>query len=308
MSITPNQLPSFSRAIEWHWKLSTKEKIDYKKIAIAGEQINFVAPMAYIPIPEKQADEIAFIGRNYTFLDQTVAMPEVEIQITEGFDSKSQIGSLLTRMSRKRVEAEPYSMHVKFKFINKSAYCYIAVLLVDNDIGTEIDVAVMEIGYDEDLYILPVVIDEFAMNYFEYDDIAELTYWLKDLWVGVQYELSNPYEEIREVEQRGPITGSNENYNTGKRFNLVKSIIPVDTEGNIIQYGRTGSGRQYRTPVWPVRGYYRRSKNGKVTFVSPHKKGKERNNPSVCVSKEYRFVEEKIEQDADVQEQKNNNT
>ena len=306
MSITPNQLPSSSKAIEWHWKVSVKEKIDYEKITIAGETVNFTTPMAYIPVPEKQADEIAFIGRNYSFLDQAVAMPEVEIQITDGFDSKSHIGALLTRMRRKRAEAEPYSMHVKFKSNNKSAYCYITVLLVDNDIGTELDVAVMEIGYDEDLYIFPVVIDEFAMNYFEYDDIAELTYWLKDLWIGVQYELSNPYEEIREVEQRGPTTGSNENCKTSKRFNLVKSIIPVDADGNIIQYGSTGSGCQYRTPVWPVRGYYRRSKNGKVTFVSPHKKGKERNNPSVCVSKEYRFVEEKIEQDAEEQEQKNN--
>lgn len=82
-----------------------------------------------------------------------------------------------------------------------------------------------------------------------------------------------------------------------KQLVLVKRVIPIDEEGKEIKYRVTNSGRQYTVPVWGVRGHFHRLKSGKVTYVGPYKKGKERNNSEIITKKEYRFVEEKIESD-----------
>ena len=48
-----------------------------------------------------------------------------------------------------------------------------------------------------------------------------------------------------------------------------------------------------------VRGHPRTLKDGRVTFVRPYPKGKERNNPEFLEKKGYKFVEGKIDSDTE---------
>ena len=73
----------------------------------------------------------------------------------------------------------------------------------------------------------------------------------------------------------------------------------MDEAGNEIKYSATNSGRQYSVPVWGVRGHPRRLKDGRVTYVRPYPKGKDRNNPEALSEKGYKFVEGKIETDTE---------
>ena len=118
----------------------------------------------------------------------------------------------------------------------KSVYCAFTICLVDKDFAYEMETAVVEISQDEGPYILPVFISEEALDYFNYDDIAKLSYWLGNFWVGIQYEMNNRPEEIRVIEQRGSISGNSEEYKKGNHIVLVRRIVPVDEDGNIIKY------------------------------------------------------------------------
>lgn len=62
----------------------------------------------------------------------------------------------------------------------------------------------------------------------------------------------------------------------------------------------SGICRKYTLPVWGVRGHPRTLPDGRITYVRPYPKGKNRKNPNALVSKEYKFVEEKIDSDAEV--------
>lgn len=78
----------------------------------------------------------------------------------------------------------------------------------------------------------------------------------------------------------------------------------MDADENEIKYESTDSGRKYTLPVWSVRGHPRTFPDGRVTYVHPYSKGKDRKNPNALVSKEYKFVEDEIDSDTEASEAK----
>ena len=300
MNFNADRLPSSIRKIEWHWRQHIQESFNLSHININGSAVNFNLPSDYFEISDTAADKISLVGRRYDFFSQPVYMTDVELSIFGNISVETQIGVLLENIKHLRPSADVYGLFAKYKYIGKSVYCGITVCFVDNDTGEEMETAVFEISEDEEAYILPVAISEEALGYYTLDDLAKLAYWLGNFWVGAQYELNNRPEEIRVVEQRGPITADQEaELRQEKRPILIKRVIPVDTDGNEIKYAATGSGRHFTLPSWGVRGHNRTLPDGRVIPVRPYRKGKDRKNPDALVSKEYQFVEEKIDKDVE---------
>ena len=300
MNFRKNRLPSSAREIEWRWKQCVQENFDLSRISIGDETVDFNLPSDYFDLTDGYADKISLIGRKCGFYSEPVALKDVELNIFGNISADTQIGVLLGSIKHLRPTADVYGVFAKFKYIGKSVYCAITVCFIDKDTGEEMETAVFEIGEDESAYVLPVEISEEALDYYSFDDLAKLAYWLGNFWAGVQYELNNRPEEIRVIEQRGPITPQLEDIiHNEKRVVLVKRVIPVDEAGNEIKYSATNSGRQYSVPVWGVRGHPRRLKDGRVTYVRPYPKGKDRNNPEALSKKGYKFVEGKIEADTE---------
>lgn len=298
MNFSKNKLPSSAREIEWHWRQCVQEIFNLSNISIGEKNVDFNLPSDYFELSDDNADKISLIGRKYGFFSQPVSLLDFELSVFGNISADTQIGVLLDSIKHLRPTADVYGLFVKYKYIGKSVYCGITICFVDKDTGEEMETAVFEISQDEEAYVLPIAISEETMNYYSFDDLAKLTYWLANFWVGVQYELNNRPEEIRIIEQRGPITPQLETeIHTEKRVVLVKRVIPVDEKGNEIKYSVAHSGRQYTVPVWGVRGHPRRLKDGRVTYVRPYPKGKERNNPEALANKKYKFVKEKIESD-----------
>lgn len=298
LNFRKNKLPSSAREIEWHWRQCVQEKLNLSNISIGEKNVDFNLPSDYFELSDDYADKISLVGRKYGFFSQPVSLLDFELSVFGNISADTQIGLLLDSIKHLRPTADVYGLFVKYKYIGKSVYCGITICFVDKDTGEEMETAVFEISQDEEAYVLPIAISEETMDYYSFDDLAKLTYWLANFWVGVQYELNNRPEEIRIIEQRGPITPQLETeIHTEKRVVLVKRVIPVDEEGNEIKYSVAHSGRQYTVPVWGVRGHPRRLKDGRVTYVRPYPKGKERNNPEALTNKKYKFAEEKIESD-----------
>lgn len=305
MDFIENKLPSSIKEVEWLWRQCVQEKFDFKEVNVHGEKQNFALPSDYFDIKDLDADKIAFIGRRYSFFSQPVAMKEFELNIFGEVNLATQIGGLLCSIKHLRPTADVYGLFVKYKYIEKAVYCAITVCYVDKDFGSEMETAVIEIGEDENAYILPIAINEETLDYYTFDDLAKLAYWLGNFWTGVQYEINNRPEEIRVIEQRGPITpAQEEEMHQEKRPLLIRRIIPIDADGNEIKYKSTGSGRRYTLPAWGVRGHPRTLPNGRITFVRPYPKGKDRKNPYALISKEYKFVKDKIDLDTEIKENK----
>ena len=305
MNFSENKLPSSTKEVNWYWTQCIQERFEFTEVSVHGKKQNFTLPCDYFDMKDSDADKIAFIGRRYGFFSQTIAMNEFELNLFGEINPDTQIGGLLSSIKYLRPTADVYGLFARYKYIEKSVYCAITVCYIDKEIGAEMDTAVIEIGEDENSYILPIAISEEALDYYTFDDLAKLAYWLGNFWVGLQYEVINRPEEFRIIEQRGPITSAQEaELRQKKRPILIKRIIPVDTDGNEIKYESTGSGRKYSLPAWGVRGHPRTLPDGRVTYVRPYPKGKDRKNPEALISKEYKFVEDKINLDTETTESK----
>lgn len=301
MNFSTDRLPSSMKEIEWHWRQYIQEKFDLSRISIDGNTVDFHLPYDYFKLSDSVADKISLIGRRYGFFSQLVSMTEVELSIFGDVSVDTQIGVLLGNIKNLRPTADVYGLFAKYKYIGKSVYCAITICFVDKDTGEEMETAVFEISEDDVAYVFPKVISEKALDYYTLDDLAKLAYWLGDFWIGVQYELNNRPKEIRIIEQRGPITASQEEeYRQEKRPVLIKRVIPVDKDGNEIRYGETGSGRNFNPQSWGVRGHSRTLPDGRVIQVRPYRKGKDREIQDALVEKEYKFIDEKITRDAEV--------
>lgn len=239
------------------------------------------------------------IGEPYDLFDKTtpIALNEFTVNIFEGVNDENGIGSILCDFTNIERERECYAVYASFFNTNDSVYCTLTICFVDKDYAVELDTAILEIGQDESGYIMPVIISEEATEYFSFYIIKSLGEYLANIWFGIQYEMNNCPEEIRIIEQRGSVSPSENNYDSNQIV-LVKRIIPVDKNGNIIKYGKTDSGREYKKPVWGVRGHPRTLSDGRVIQVKPYPKGKGRNNPEYYNSKEYQFVGDTIDDDS----------
>lgn len=297
MNFKSSRLPSSSKDVEWYWEQCVRENIDFSRVTINENQIDFTKPVDYFDLTDGSADKISIIGRKFEFFAQQVALVEFELNIFDNFNADTQIGVLLSNIKQQRAELSVYGMYATFTYIDKAVYCSFTICLVNKDTGMEMETAVIEISQDEEPYIQPIFISEEVLNYLNYDDIAKLSYWLGNFWVGIQYEMNNRPEEIRVIEQRGPISGNSGEYTKDDHIVLVRRIVPVDEDGNIIKCGATDSGRQYSIPAWGVRGHDRTLPDGRVIHVLPYRKGKERNNPDTFIKKGYQFVDEKIDLD-----------
>lgn len=292
MDFTANKLPSVAKEIEWYWAKCLQEDIDYSAIKNNGKQFDFTRPMDYFELTEEKADSISSIGANLDFFSEPVALKEFEMNIFGDLSMESQIGELLSCVSRRDAETVAYAIYANYIYAEKTVYCAITVGIVDGDSGMEAEVAVVEISKDEGAYVQPVVINEDILYYFSFDDIMKLSYWLGNFWLGIQYKMNHRPEEIREVEQHEEILGNGENYKSDKRIVLVRKIIPVDREGNVIEYNKKGSGRQYKVPSWGVSGHWRTLADGREIYIQTYYKGKDREKREQYINKQYKFVDE----------------
>ena len=297
MDFNSNRLPSSAKEIDWYWKQTVSNRYDFSKILVHDIPIDFTKSVDYFYLSPEFADQISTIGRRYGFFEQPVALKEFELQIFGDLASNTEIGALLGSMQQLRENAEAYGLYATFIYKDKAVYCAFTICYVDKDFGQEMETAVVEISADETAFVQPIYINEEALDYFTFDDIARLGHWLGNFWMGIQFEMNNPPEETRVIVQRGPIAINNRDQIHKKQIVLVKRIIPIDKDGNLIEYGPTYSGRKYKCPAWGVQGHFRHYKSGKVMFIAPYTKGKHRNDPDALIEKEYRFVEEKIESD-----------
>lgn len=292
MVFTANKLPSAAKEIEWYWARSVREDIDYSTIKNNGKQFDFTRPMDYFELTEENADSISSVGADLDFFSESIALNEFEMSIFGNLSVESQIGKLLSCVSQRDIEAVAYAIYANYVYAEKSVYCAITVGIVDDDSGMEIEIAVVEISKDEKAYVQPIVINEDVLYYFSFDDIMKLSYWLGNFWLGIQYKMNHRPEEIREVEQRGVISGNSENHKTDKRIVLVRKIIPVDSEGNKIEYGKKGSERQYKVSSWGVSGHWRTLPDGREIYIQPYSKGKDRKKREQYANKQYKIVDE----------------
>ena len=81
-----------------------------------------------------------------------VGLRDFRLEIFGDIHQDTQIGMILNGISRYREESSPYGLFASYRYIGKSVCCAITVCLVDKDWGTEIDIAVIEIGQDENAY------------------------------------------------------------------------------------------------------------------------------------------------------------
>ena len=287
-----SKLPSSSNELEYYWNSFVDDYLNFNKVTINRQLIDFTNSVDYFDITDECADKISYEGRKLDFFSQHIALKEFEMNIFGELSPDTQIGGILSNVAQLRHSAVPYCIYATFKHVHNSVYCAFTIGIADEDTGMELDVAVIEIGQDETPYISPIAINDDVLYYYTFDDIAKISYWLANFWIGIQYKLNHYSEEIRIAEQN---KWESENSVPNKKKNnivLVKRIKYIETDRKGIGKNELKSNRKYTLPAWGVRGHFRTLADGREIPVRPYKKGKERNNPKSYVSKEYEFEDE----------------
>lgn len=291
MDYKKSKLPSSSSETEHFWKSSLDYYMDFENIKINGKATNFALPVDYFELSDEAADNISFKGRKLDFFSQNVFLTDFRMSLFGDISPDTQIGGLLSNVAHIKPSTIAFSIEATFKYIEKSVYCAFSIGVADEDSGMELDVAVIEIGQDEFPYITPVSINEDALYYYSLDDIAKITYWLGNFWIGIQHKLNNYPEEIRIVDETDFQSTEKTNSDSKKQnIVLVKKVTTINNyEKNNVNSKTT---KEYKLPSWGVRGHKRVLQDGREIQVRPYRKGKERKNPSALVKKEYKFEEE----------------
>lgn len=300
MIFTHNKSIVNSKEWSWYWNRHVKDFVDFPNIEVYGGRLDFSQPLDYFDIDSDTAERLRKIGEPYDIFNNTlqIAKPELELIIINGFNDNDGIGSLLWRFTDLDRERHVYGVYASLYLVKNSVYCALTVCYVDKDWGCEQPTAIIEISQDEGPFIMPILVNEDAAGLFSFDDIQAVGEYIANVWFGIQYELINCPEEIKYIEQRGPIQPSND-YHEDHSIVYVKRVIPVDENGNQIQYDAKNSGRISKKPAWNVRGHIRTLKDGREIFVRPYQKGPERENLNAIKPKQYVFDDAKIKEDAE---------
>lgn len=288
-----------SRESSWYWSGQKESFTDFPNTEVYGGKLDFSMAVDYFDIDSDTAERLRKIGEPFDIFNNPVqiAIPAFVVNVFKGINDEDGIGSLLWRFTNPERERQVYGIYASFYHVVNSIYCALTICYVDKDWGSEQPAAILEIGEDEGPFINPILINEEAADLFSFEDMQAVGEYLANVWFGIQYELVNCPEEIRVVEQRGPIE-PNDDYHEGSGIVYVKRVIPVDEHGNPIKYEATNSGKTNRMPAWGVRGYWQ-TRNGKPVYVRPHPKGPERNNQNAFNPKQYVFDDRKIEADSE---------
>lgn len=75
----------------------------------------------------------------------------------------------------------------------------------------------------------------------------------------------------------------------GKRYKPVVYMKHTYILDNDFKLSKGDIKHIIKCPAWGVRGHPRHLKSGRVIYIKPYKKGKQRNDPNVYVGKEYKF-------------------
>lgn len=289
-----------SKELFEYWNSRKKDFVNFPSTEVYGGTLDFSFPLDYFDIDSDTAERLRKIGQPYDIFENPLqtAVPAFEVIIFKGVNDDNGIGSLLWRFTNPERERQVYGVYASFFAVEKSIYCAMTICYVDKDTGCELPTAVLEISQDEGAYVNPILISVDAVELFPFDDIQAVGEYLANVWFGIQYEMVNCPEEIRVIEQCGPIDPTGD-YHEGSKIVYVKRIIPVDENGNPIEYEARNSGRVYRKPAWNVRGHMRTLKDGREIPVRPYPKGKERNNPNAINLKQYVFDNQKLEDDSE---------
>lgn len=288
MDYKTSKLPSFSSETEYFWKSSFDYYMDFKNIKINDSVVNFTLPVDYFELTDEMADNISFEGRKLEFFSQNISLSDFGMSIFGDISPNTQIGGLLSNVANIKPSTIAFSIDATFKYIEKSVYCAFSIGVADEDSGMELEVAVVEIGQDEHPYINPVSINEDVLYYYSLDDIAKISYWLGNLWIGIQFKLNNYPEEIRVIDESTFKNFEKSNDNS-KRPNItfIKKVTVLNNNAKTNENAKVT--KEYKLPSWGVRGHKRILPDGREIHVRPYRKGRERKNPSTLVKKEYKF-------------------
>ena len=144
------------------------------------------------------------------------------------------------------------------------------------DDGKKVTIETVIVNFDEKFTNEKIVAGIFANATFCY--------------MAIQWALKNKptiYKDTEVVEKREP-KDSKENNNSDANTVLVQRTIINHPDG----LEETSVNKEMKCSAWGVSGHYRHLKNGKVIWVRPYVKGKERNNPEAYNAKTYQFVKD----------------
>lgn len=140
-----------------------------------------------------------------------------------------------------------------------------------DDEGNMVDTAV-------DVKFISPVLHHKDLPYNEYANIfLAINYYIKHIPAS--------YTENKKKVEETIAVGKGNN----KKYKRVVHLERSFTFEKLDKMSKTHIKHIFSCLCWGVRGHVRHYKSGKVVFIQPFKKGKERNNMSVCSEKEYRL-------------------
>lgn len=125
--------------------------------------------------------------------------------------------------------------------------------------------------------------DDYLIEYFRYTKLEYL------LIQKALYDRPEVFVETRKQMTVDPQPTKKKRKGKGRR-RIVKAVKVLRiSQDEFVDY--TKAHREMSCPCWGVIGHWRNYKSGKRVWISPYRKGKQRNDPAAYSSKEYKMEE-----------------
>jgi len=137
-----------------------------------------------------------------------------------------------------------------------------------------------------------IFVDDAFAHFVSKDDLDALARQAIAVYYATQYIMRNRPVELREKTERLP--SPQHPHDSKKRHkrvvHLVKTVY-IDCDAVEAVVRKNLESRTIQCPCWGVMGHWRCYKSGKKVWISPYRKGKERNNPASYNPKDYKHME-----------------
>ncbi len=289
------------RAIEWDIATEPWHYCSGRTVLFNWLDRKKPSEMDEIELSEWEAVKLYQLGKEHPVAHADIALPVFSIH----FYVIEYSGKIYKMIQPKQPYRSHYSFGLYCDFVAVNNTIIISVSVDDSTDSSAgiIDVGVL--GLKKNAFgryeVQPCSINQETVKIMDRLALTRTAKWLGRFFDGVQYQIRFKPEQVSIRHEKVSKEDRDRKKSSKNKVRVVKVrrviSFKLDEEGVVnrdaLPDERTERiRRSYTLPCWGVCGHFRHYKSGKVVWVHPYKKGKDRDKEGVYCGKQYQFVKE----------------
>lgn len=287
----------FWNGLRRHWGFDTARNVAFRYIGRKP-----VSEMDEIELTQIEAEKIYKVGQEQSIMVDDIALPMFSLHFFIDDDKEDSELSRLLQPQKPYKDTLIYGVYCDFIIRKEYVLMAVSVDETHNDSAGIVELAVLLMAPDKrgGWTVGPLDLCEESAVFTDNKTLKEIGHMLGNFFIGIQYKMRFKPDQVHIRHEKVPSEARERKAaNSRTRVVKVRRVISFQlddeevTNRDALPDERDERIRHsYTLPCWGVCGHFRHYKSGKVVWIHPYKKGKDRNKEGVYCGKQYQFIEE----------------